>query len=204
MDELFLQVYLRYNGRGEDLEKLGSPGKQIGRFVTGVFALMDVSLVTEDQLKSAQNKHKSVHHPTSPPTPARRATRAASRFSASAFSTSWNPSEMTATGIAYTSTAQKKRKLVMILPVGLKSLISTYQEEYGVLLAGTTLAVGPIHSLPCRVPLMKICGRCGPDRRRRGVQPGAATQGGRGGAGARRRGQRAGSGPASASRARGS
>ena len=30
------------------------------------------------------------------------------------------------------------------LPVGLKSLISTYQEEYGVLLAGTTLAVGPM------------------------------------------------------------
>ena len=30
------------------------------------------------------------------------------------------------------------------LPVGLKSLISTYQEEYGVLLAGTTLAVMPV------------------------------------------------------------
>ena len=33
------------------------------------------------------------------------------------------------------------------LPVGLKSLISTYQEEYGVLLAGTTLAVGPMVAL---------------------------------------------------------
>ena len=30
------------------------------------------------------------------------------------------------------------------LPVGLRSLISTYQEEYGVLLAGTTLAVVPV------------------------------------------------------------
>jgi ABC-type glycerol-3-phosphate transport system permease component len=30
------------------------------------------------------------------------------------------------------------------LPVGLKSLISTYQEEYGVLLAGTSIAVIPI------------------------------------------------------------
>ena len=30
------------------------------------------------------------------------------------------------------------------LPIGLKSLISTYSEEYGVLLAGTTLAVVPI------------------------------------------------------------
>ena len=30
------------------------------------------------------------------------------------------------------------------LPVGLKSLISTYQEEYGVLLAGTALAVMPV------------------------------------------------------------
>lgn len=33
------------------------------------------------------------------------------------------------------------------LPVGLRSLISTYQEEYGVLLAGTTLAVVPVISL---------------------------------------------------------
>lgn len=33
------------------------------------------------------------------------------------------------------------------LPIGLKSLISTYQEEYGVLLAGTTLAVGPMVAL---------------------------------------------------------
>ena len=30
------------------------------------------------------------------------------------------------------------------LPIGLKSLISTYSEEYGVLLAGTTLAIVPI------------------------------------------------------------
>jgi multiple sugar transport system permease protein len=30
------------------------------------------------------------------------------------------------------------------LPVGLRSLISTYQEEYGVLLAGTTLAIVPV------------------------------------------------------------
>jgi arabinosaccharide transport system permease protein len=33
------------------------------------------------------------------------------------------------------------------LPVGLKSLISTYNEEYGVLLAGTTLGVLPVVAL---------------------------------------------------------
>ena len=33
------------------------------------------------------------------------------------------------------------------LPVGLNSLISTYSEEYGVLLAGTSLAVIPIVAL---------------------------------------------------------